>query len=373
MAKNKVWVSPESLKPDTVTTINGVTVSNYILSEHNPNNVSLPPKRTNAFKGVVIHNTDRVKDSTGNYISNQCRQYTAATLNDNVATRTHYYVCDDGAWKNLHDDDVNWSCGDGAYGEGNNGCISLEIIMSSKNKTEDLKSRDNGARIAGYILAKTGMTVDDMYTHNYFLNVKNGVKGDYNTLCTTPTPTRNCPFYIVWDWEGFRKQVDKYVKALGGRSVYEPTPSPAPQPSNTKKVKDIYQACSKAAIRAACSKNAQMYGRVVYGNYYPVDLLIKNDSGIWLKHADQNAYSMYKDELYLFKKCDHGYEIKKTTTMVNIRANPSSKSDKVDTVAAGTDIYVMADFPTIYASDGYYWRTIIYRNKICYIADEYLK
>lgn len=363
MADNKVWVSPASIKPDKTTTLNGVTVNRYFLKDHNVNKIDLPSPRTNKFKGVVIHNTNRAKSEDDG------RQYTAATLNDNVATRTHYYVTELGAWQNLELSDMNWSCGDGVKGEGNNGCISLEIIMDTPNQEKDLKSRDNGARLAAYILFKNGMTVNDMYTHNYFLNVRNGVKGDYTYLCTTPTPTRNCPAYIVGDWEGFRRQVESYISALGGKTVLA---SEEIDPDTSHEdVQLIYQAVSTAAVRAGLSKSAKMYGRVVKGNLYPIDRKYTVDGVVWLRHAGTEEYSMLNDEGALFRK-QGGYSTKRTTAKINVRAAASLKSDKIGTLDEKTIVYMIAgEKPALV--DGYNWVKIIFEGKIAYVASEYLK
>lgn len=360
---SNIFVNPNTLVPDRTYSINGVKVNEFLLKNHNINNISLPNKRTNKFKGVVIHNTDRA------HSADDGRQYTAATLNDAVATRTTFYVSEVNAWQNLEVNDMNWSCGDGTTGEGNNGCISIEIIMNSRGSDIDLKARDNGARIAAFILYQTGMSVNDMYTHNYFLNIRNGVKGDYNYLCTSPTPTRNCPYYIVWDWEGFRRQVDGYIKKLGGKSIY---PDEEIDPATTHEdVQYIYKAVSSAAVRAGMSKNAKIYGRVTNGDYYTIDGVYTVNGEIWLRHAGSEAYSMLNDGGALFRRVAN-YSTKRTICAVNIRASTSIKGAKVDTLQAKTIVYMWAGEPPIYI-DGFHWVKIIYEGKICYIASDYLK
>ena len=351
------WVSPDKLVSDVTYSINSVVVKKYLLKQHNVNNIDLPSKRTHKLKGIVIHNTDRVGSTDDG------RQYTAATLNNNVTTRTHFYVTELSAWQNLDLDDMNWSCGDGISGDGNNGCISLEIIMQSKNKDVDLKARDNGAKIAAYLLWQNNMTVDNMYTHNYFLNIRNGVKGNYTYLCTTPTPTRNCPYYIVWDWENFRKQVDTYLRKLGGKSVYS---------INTQEeVQNVYKAVSSAAIRSGMSKDAKIYSRVTNGLLYPVDTIYTVDGVKWLKHAGLEEYSMLNDGGTLFVQSGN-YTKCRTIATVNIRATASLKGEKVDTLPYQTVVYQLANTQPVLI-DGYHWTKIIYDNKICYIASEYLK
>ena len=59
------WVSPSTVVPDKTYYMNGVKVNVYLLKNHNVNNIALPSKRTNKFKGVVIHNTDRAYSAIG--------------------------------------------------------------------------------------------------------------------------------------------------------------------------------------------------------------------------------------------------------------------------------------------------------------------
>ena len=203
------------IKPDSVDKIMGVKVNEYLLENHNINCIALPPKRDGDVYGVVIHNTEVVK-------SLDCgRSYTVSTLNGNMGTsRTHFYITHLSAWKNLPLDSTNWTCGDFANkGKGNLGCISLEIIMNGTTGRNNIKARDNGARLAAYLLKKYNLTIDKLFTHNYFLNIRNRkIKDDtdidYMEFCTTPTQERNCPLYIVGDWEGFRHQVAEYMKDI---------------------------------------------------------------------------------------------------------------------------------------------------------------
>lgn len=353
-----VWFSPSTLNSDKNYNMNGVLIKEYLLANHNANNVPLPTKRTHNFKGVVIHNTNLAKSEDDG------RQYTAATLNGNVASRTHYYITYLGAWKNLNDEDMNWTCGDTTKGDGNNGCISLEIIMGSRQGVNDLKARDNGAKIAAYILFKNNMTVNDMYTHNYFLNIRNGVKGDYNKLCTTATPTRNCPYYIVWDWEGFRKQVDNYIKILGGKSVYGQ--EKVIENAKSKYPKIVYIATSSAAMRDGMSKNSKIFGRVTKGKYYPAEKIDKT----WIRHPDTGYYSMLKDGPSLFTEIGE-YKIGTTKNKLNVRNGPSTKSNKVVVLEAGTQVVVLNEGAI--RNDGYTWNRVVINGNIAYLAGEYLK
>ncbi len=202
------------LVADKTVLLNGVTVHEYFLKNHNVNNIALPPMRRKNFIGVTIHNTDdlpRVEDDG--------EQYTRATVNGNMNTvRTHLYTDDLCAWQNLEFDRCNWTCADGS-GSGNMQTIAIECIMSGTSGEQNLKARDNAARLAAYILYKYGLTADALYTHAYWLHIKDGRTGDIDELCVKPHYYKNCPLYIIPDWLGFKKLVDKYIKQLGGSSV----------------------------------------------------------------------------------------------------------------------------------------------------------
>ena len=207
------------LIPDSTSVLNGVTVHRHFLKDHNVNCITLPPLRTKPLIGVTIHNTDdlpRVEDDG--------EQYTRATLNGNMGTvRTHYYTDDLCAWQNLEDTRCNWTCADGT-GPGNMQTIAIECIMSGRDGAENTKARNNAARLAAYLLHKNGLTADNLYTHTYWLHVKDGHTklsdtANIDKWCVAPHAYKNCPLYIIPDWIGFKKQADGYIKKLGGSSV----------------------------------------------------------------------------------------------------------------------------------------------------------
>ena len=78
------------LKADKTTTMNGVTVNEYLLTKHNPRNIAMPTESMKgSVIGVTIHNTDDIKTATG---TTPAEQYTRATVNGNMKdVRVHYY------------------------------------------------------------------------------------------------------------------------------------------------------------------------------------------------------------------------------------------------------------------------------------------
>lgn len=69
------------LTPDKVYEMNGVTVKDYFLTEHNPNRIDMPTKRTKALLGITIHNTEDINPAKG---TTKSEQYTRATVNGNM-------------------------------------------------------------------------------------------------------------------------------------------------------------------------------------------------------------------------------------------------------------------------------------------------
>ena len=263
------------LTPDKITTINGVKVSEYLLANHNVNKITLPPMRSKTFLGVTIHNTEdlpRVEDDA--------EQYTRATVNGNMGTvRTHYYTDDLGAWQDLEPDRCNWTCADGT-GQGNMQTIAIECIMSGTTGTENLKARDNAARLAAYILNKHGLTADNLYTHTYWLHVRDGHTklsdtANIDKWCTTPHSYKTCPYYIIPDWLGFKKLVDKYIKELGGKAVVadgsfmvrvlDPALNIRAQPSLTAKINGVIRDKGVYTIVAQQYGSGVLWGKLKSG------------------------------------------------------------------------------------------------------------
>ena len=190
------FLNPKDCKPDKVYTANGVEVYEYLLKNHNINNISLPSKRKSSKVRITIHNTDDLPS-----IEDDGRNYTAATINDNMkSVRVHFYVDDLRAWQNLELDSQNWSCADG-NGNGNATTIAIECIMRNSYDTESLKSMDNCARLTAFLCVKYNLTTDDIYTHTYWLHMrdKDSVSkcGDKDKVCTTRHNYKTCPIYII--------------------------------------------------------------------------------------------------------------------------------------------------------------------------------
>lgn len=195
------------LTADRTSTLNGVTVKEFLLTKHNPNNISMP---TASMKGkvigVTIHNTDDLEN-----VYEDAEQYTRATYNGNMkSVRAHYYVDDVNAWQNLPLTLAGWHAADGS-GKGNRRTIAIECIMTGKNEAADRKAEDNAARLAAALLKQHGLGIESLYTHTHWLNVKDGKKGTVDQLNVMSNSYKNCPAYILPHWNEFKAKVAEYL------------------------------------------------------------------------------------------------------------------------------------------------------------------
>ena len=200
------------LIPDNTSNLNGVVVKEYLLTKHNPNNIAMPNYTLPAKPlGITIHNTDWITTAQG---TNPSEQYSRATVNGNMNdVRVHYYVDNICAWQNLPLNLSGWHAADG-NGDGNRKTIAIECIMSGAYNATDKKSEDNCARLAAYLLHKYGLTINNLYTHTHWLNVRDGVTGNVDYLNTRKHPYKWCPLYILPHWNDFKTKVSEYLKML---------------------------------------------------------------------------------------------------------------------------------------------------------------
>lgn len=188
---------------------------------------------TGKVKSVTIHNTDDLRN-----VHDDGEQYTRATYNENMgSSRVHFYVDDVCAWQNLKagtglfaadpvgSAEVAWHAGDGSgAGSGNDSSLSIEIIMND-TAAHDTKAKDNGARVAAWLLWKHGLAIDKLVTHTYWVNRKAGKSfSDVDRQCTNYVfGGKWCPVYIfesasqasaLNNWKEFKALVKKYLDEL---------------------------------------------------------------------------------------------------------------------------------------------------------------
>jgi N-acetylmuramoyl-L-alanine amidase CwlA len=199
------------LKPDTTTKLGDVTVNEYLLTKHNPNNIDMPSvSMEGKIMGVTIHNTDWISVASG---TTPAEQYTRATVNGNMKdVRVHYYVDNTCAWQNLPLTLSGWHAADGS-GNGNRRTIAIECIMSSSYNDTDKKSEDNAAKLAAALLKKYNLGIEKLYTHTHWLNVRDGKTGTVDQLNTMKNSYKMCPLYILPHWTNFKEKVQDYLNA----------------------------------------------------------------------------------------------------------------------------------------------------------------
>lgn len=204
------------LKPDKIKTLGGVTVKEYLLTKHNPNHIDMPTAlMAGKVLGVTIHNTDRIKTAAG---TTPAEQYTRATVNGNMKTvRVHDYVDSTCAWQNLPYSLSGWHAADG-NGNGNRRTIAIECIMNGSGDAADKKAEDNAARLAAALLHQYGLGIDHLYTHTYWLNVRDGKRGTVDQLNTMHNRYKMCPAYILPHWATFKATVKRYLDQMKGAS-----------------------------------------------------------------------------------------------------------------------------------------------------------
>lgn len=200
------------LTPDNTYTAYGIPVKEYFINTHNVNKISMPVPMSGKPIGVTLHNTDVIKVS-GTTMS---EQYTRATVNGNMGTvRVHFYVDNTEAWQNLPLDYQSWHCGQrGRFDNaksvfGNTQTISVECIMGSKT---DIVPEDNAAKLIAYLLNLYDLSIDNLYTHNYWCNVRNGMNGSVDELNTRYDGYKGCPIYIRPHWYEFKTTVSNYMR-----------------------------------------------------------------------------------------------------------------------------------------------------------------
>lgn len=243
------------LIPNNVYRVNGVTVCEEILPDGKRWTKAAQAKAAGFKVGrlykkekllcgtgkagyVTIHNTEDLKG-----VDDDAEQYARATYNENMGSaRVHFYVDDISAWQTLkagtgqckadlvNNAEVGWHAGDGSkQGGGNMSSIAIEIIMND-NAAHDKKARDNGARLAAWLLWKNGLSIDKLVTHTYWVNRSAGKTfANVDEQCTNPIKGEKwCPAYIFAsndkkiarkNWESFKTLVNGYLSALRAEAV----------------------------------------------------------------------------------------------------------------------------------------------------------
>ncbi len=197
------------LTPDNVRYENGVKICEKIIPDNAratkyvasyvPMGGKMKPCVAMKPIGVTIHNTGDLKN-----VNDDAEQYTRATWpNCNMGgVVVHYYVDDIGAWQNLRENEAGWHASDGD-GDGNRRTIAIECIMSGTTGVENLKARDNAARLIASILDRYNWTIDNLYTHNHWKGKPDKIVNDGK---------KNCPIYLLPNYDDFKELIKSYMK-----------------------------------------------------------------------------------------------------------------------------------------------------------------
>ena len=276
------------LVPDSTDTWFDVPIKKYNIINHNINRIAMPTKRTKKLLGITIHNTDWINVNSA---TTPAEQYTRACINGNLNTvRVHYYVDNKCAWQNLPDYWQGWHAADG-NGNGNTATISIECIMRNSYDKDSLDAMDNCARLAAYLCREYGLTVDDIYTHTYWLHIrdKDSVSkcGDKDKICTTSHSYKTCPIFIIPQWDKFLALVNKYIAEMGGKVVVKPsTPTTPPTPTTTTskfpyQIKVIDTDKAGLNVRSGSGVNNPIVTTIKYGEVYTVVDEVKVGGSTW--------------------------------------------------------------------------------------------
>lgn len=266
------------LNPDKTTVCNGVTVNEYLLTAHNPNRISMPSASMQGkVIGVTIHNTGSITTASG---TTMAEQYTRATVNGNMNTvRVHYYVDDKCAWQNLPLTLSGWHAADG-NGNGNRRTIAIECIMSQNYDTSDQKAEDNAARLAAFLLRSHGLSINHLYTHTHWLNVRDGKTGSVDYLNTAKHPYKMCPAYILPHWAAFKAKVAAY---MGEQLQTAQAPSESAQNASYGAFL-VRVTCDELNVRNGAGVEYRVNTRIHRHEVYTiVDTAKAKDGGTWGK------------------------------------------------------------------------------------------
>ena len=277
-AKNSIF-----LQPDSQYIMNGVIINEYSLIKHNVKGIDMPQPFKKKIIGVTIHNTDWINTASG---TTPAEQYTRATRNGNMKTvRVHYYVDNVCGWQNLPLNYQGWHAADGS-GNGNTTTIAIECIMSPNYNDKDKRSEDNAARLAAALLKQNGLTVDNLYTHTYWLNIRDGFnKGAKDYLCTFKrSGIKTCPLYILNHWDEFVNKVKMYMGETVEPQKPPVTPSTPTNNTTTEKSFLVTIIAKELNVRKDAGTEYPVTTKVYKNEVYTiVDTKKSKDGGTWGK------------------------------------------------------------------------------------------
>ena len=260
-------------------------INQYLLTVSNPNNIELPSRGLRRLSGITIHNTDWISVSS---TTTPAEQYTRATVNGNMGdVRVHFYVDDASIWQNLPLDLSSWHAADG-NGRGNMETISIECIMRNSVDAQSLKSEDLTAKLAAALLVSNNLTINELYTHTHWLNVRDGKIGNTDTLNQMRHPYKMCPLYILPHWNNFKSKVKSYMEFYSGKNVETIESQP-----NTEELFKVRKTWEDAKSQIGAFSSFSNAAKVATNGYY-----VFNSEGEKLTENTQNSFNQIPSITY---------------------------------------------------------------------------
>lgn len=113
----------------------------------------------------------------------------------------------------------------------------------------DAAARDNGARLAAWLLWRHGLTIDKLVTHTYWVSAGKTF-ADADTQCTNPISGKKwCSTYIFGssvdstakkNWIAFKELVQSYLTALAGGGAAPAQPKQEDNDMNQEKFNQMF-------------------------------------------------------------------------------------------------------------------------------------
>lgn len=158
--------------------------------------------------GITVHNTEDIVTAPDTTPAEQYARATYPNLNSG-GIAVHYWVWHSDIWQQLSDNEQGWHASDGLTRRtghrgtligGNLDTVSIECIGS------DSETVNTTAMLAAYLAYKYGLDPKyDIYTHNWWMHGSDSV---------VPGAKKNCPLYILDEWDGFISRVNEYCVSI---------------------------------------------------------------------------------------------------------------------------------------------------------------
>ena len=252
---------------------------------------------------LVIHNTSN---------SASARNEIAYMTRNNAYTSYHVAVDDKEVIQAIPYNRNAWHSGDGANGKGNRYGVGIEICYSiHPNRKLYDEAEANAIEFSARLLIELGLGARDVYFHQ-----------DMNN--------KYCPHKILAEGRGqaFKDAIAKrYYELKNEKKPSKPTPKPEKKPSNSNDLFRVFDAKGEQVGAYSDSENAHKHAKDIKG-------IVRHYKGEKLSSSKDYGKSSTpkKDDVRVV-----------TANMLNIRKEPNSKSQILETVKKGDAFTVVKD------------------------------